>query len=221
MKNKNTIYWVFLIVIPLVFLIWYFINKHEDKPLRTLPFFGPKSALKINDTLYHKVGNFEFINQNGEHITEAFVKDKIYVADYFFTTCQSICPVMSNNLVKVYRAFEKDTSVFILSHTVDPETDTVAQMKRYALQHGVNDARWQFLTGDKKSLYEQARKSYLLNAEEGDGGADDFIHTQNFALIDKERHIRGFYDGTDSLEIQRLITEIRMLLNEYAYKARK
>lgn len=221
MKSKNTIYWVFLILIPLVFLTWYFINKQEDKPLRTLPYFGPKSALKVNDTLYHQVADFSFTNQDGKVITEDFIKGKIYVTDYFFTTCQSICPVMSNNLVKVYKAFEKDPSVLILSHTVDPETDTVAQMKQYALRHGVNDQRWQFLTGNKKSLYEQARKSYLLNAEEGDGGEEDFIHTQNFALIDKDRHIRGFYDGTDSLEIQRLITEIKVLQNEYAYKARQ
>jgi protein SCO1 len=206
--------------VPVVFIAWFFINQQEQKPIRTLAYFGPKHALKINDTTYHQIANFSFINQDGKTITQEFTENKIYVTDYFFTTCKSICPIMSNRLQGVYTAFKNEPSVLILSHTVDPETDSVAQLKAYSQQHGVNDARWQFLTGKKTELYELARKSYLLNAEEGNGGEDDFIHTQNFALIDKEKHIRGFYEGTDSLDVERLKTDIKLLLQEYAYKTK-
>lgn len=137
---------------------------------------------------------------------------------FLFTTCQSICPIMSNQLERVYATFKTRNDFLILSHTVNPETDSVAQLLTYAKKHGVNDEQWLFLTGDKKHLYDLARKGYLLNTEEGNGDADDFIHTQNFALIDKERCIRGFYDGTDSTEVSRLINDIHLLFDEYAYK---
>jgi protein SCO1/2 len=125
---------------------------------------------------------------------------------------------MSTQLERVYAAFKTRNDFLILSHKVNPETDSVSQLKEYAKKYGVTDAHWLFLTGDKKHLYEIARKGYLLNAEEGDGGEDDFIHTQNFALIDKERCIRGYYDGTDSAEVTRLIKDINLLFEEYAYK---
>ncbi len=128
---------------------------------------------------------------------------------------------MSNELVRVYQKFKNRNDFMIISHTVDPETDSVAQLLDYAKLHGVNDGKWLFVTGEKKHLYEIARKSYLLNAEEGDGGEEDFIHTQNFALIDKERHIRGFYDGTDSIEINRLIVDLKCLFDEYEFKEKK
>ena len=127
---------------------------------------------------------------------------------------------MNTNLERVYKEFEKEPEFMIVSHTVDPETDSVPVLMDYAKKHGVISNKWLFLTGEKPKLYDIARKGYLLNAEEGNGDDDDFIHTQNFALIDKEKHIRGFYDGTDSLEINRLIQEIKLLLKEYDYKER-
>ena len=127
---------------------------------------------------------------------------------------------MNTSLERVYTAFHDRNDFMILSHTVDPETDSVAQLLSYSKLHGVKDKKWMFVTGDKKHLYEIARKGYLLNAEEGDGGAEDFIHTQNFALIDKERHIRGFYDGTDSIDVNRLLVDIKLLLQEYDFKAK-
>ena len=145
------------------------------------------------------------------------MKGKIYVTDFFFTTCQSICPIMSTELERVYKEFTSNKDVLILSHTVAPEEDSVNVLMDYATLHDVKDKRWLFLTGDKKHLYDMARTSYLLNMEEGNGDANDFIHTQNFALVDKERHLRGFYDGTDSLEVSRLITDMKLLLEEYAY----
>lgn len=216
MNSKGKYYWL-LLLIPVVFVVWFFISKQEQKPLRTLKYFGNKVVQKPGDTAYHSVKPFMFLNQFNEKTTEETIKGKIYVTDFFFTTCQSICPIMSNQLERVYKTFEKNPEVMILSHTVDPEVDSVPVMMKYAKLHGVTDKRWLFLTGDKKHLYEMARQSYLLNAEEGNGDEEDFIHTQNFALVDKERHLRGFYDGTDSLEVSRLITDIKLLLEEYEY----
>ena len=218
MTSKFNSYWL-LVLVPIAFLAWYLAAKKEAKPVRFLAYFGPKNALKANDTTYHFIPPFVFTSQFNEPVSQDSVRNKIYVADFFFTTCGSICPIMSSNLERVYQEFKNNPEVLILSHTVDPETDSVHVMADYARLHGVTDRRWLFLTGHKPALYEVARKGYLLNAEEGNGGAEDFIHTQNFALVDKEHHIRGFYDGTDSLEIERLIREIKLLLKEYEYKA--
>ncbi len=217
MNTKGNYYWLLLLA-PLVFVAWYFINKNEQKPLRTLPYFGQKNTFKKGDTIFHTVKPFCFTNQYNEKVTEETVKGKIYVTDFFFTTCKSICPVMSTELERVYKTFQHNDDVLILSHTVAPEEDSVKVLMDYAKLHGVTNKKWLFLTGEKKHLYEMARQSYLLNAEEGNGGAEDFIHTQNFALVDKERHLRGFYDGTDSLEVSRLIIDINLLVEEYAYK---
>ncbi len=219
MKVKFNYNWL-LILIPVIFIVWYLFREKQDKPLTYLPYFGPKHALKVNDTTYHFIPNFEFTNQFNEKVTQTTLKNKIYVTEYFFTTCQSICPVMNTNLERVYKEFKDKPEFMIVSHTVDPEMDTVPVLMEYAKKHGVVSKKWLFLTGEKPKLYDIARKGYLLNAEEGTGDADDFIHTQNFALIDKEKHIRGFYDGTDSLEINRLIQDVKLLLKEYDYKER-
>lgn len=218
---KGKIYWLLLLLLPSAFIGWYFYNKKENKPIRTLAYFGPKTYQKTKDTSYHTVAPFFFTDQYNQKLTENEVKGKVYVTDFFFTTCQSICPMMSNELERVYKKFKNRNDFLIISHTVDPETDSVKQLMEYAKLHGVDDNKWLFVTGEKKHLYEIARKSYLLNAEEGNGDEEDFIHTQNFALIDKERHIRGFYDGTDSIEINRLIVDLNCLFDEYAYKQKK
>ena len=219
MKRKFNYYWL-LILIPLVFIAWYLLSIKKDQPIRYLAYFGPKHTLKVNDTTYHTIPDFEFINQFNKKVTQQAIKNKIYVAEYFFTTCKSICPIMNRNLERVYKEFENNPDFLILSHTVDPENDSIPALLAYAKTHGVISNKWQFLTGKKTELYSIARKGYILNADDGKGDADDFIHTQNFALIDKEKHIRGFYDGTDSLEINRLIAEIKLLISEYDYKKR-
>jgi protein SCO1 len=219
MTLKTNYYWL-LILFPLIFLAWFFISKQKDKPARYLPYFGPKNAVKINDTSYHSVPDFHFTDQNNHKVDQNAVKGKIYVTEFFFTTCQSICPIMNSNLERIYSKFKSDPEFLILSHTVDPEEDSVEVLKRYADSHGVNDDKWLFVTGTKPDLYGIARKGYLLDANEGDGGAEAFIHTQNFALVDKERHIRGYYDGTDSLEVERLIREIILLKKEYEFKSK-
>jgi protein SCO1/2 len=220
MKLKENYYWI-LLLIPVLFIGWYVYNKQEQKPIRTLPYFGKKLYNNEKDTVYHTVKSFSFINQFNESVTDETTKNTIYVTDFFFTTCQSICPVMSTQLERVYHQFKNDKDVLILSHTVSPEEDSVNILMDYAKLHGVKDRKWLFLTGDKKQLYDMARKSYLLNMEEGNGDENDFIHTQNFALIDKEKHLRGFYDGTDSVDVTRLITDIKLLQEEYAYKKRQ
>jgi protein SCO1/2 len=219
MKIKFNYYW-FLVLIPVIFVSWFFLKKKENAPIRYLAYFGPKNGLKVNDTTYHYIPDFEFTNQYNQKVNQETVKNKIYVTEYFFTTCQSICPIMNTNLEKIYNEFKNDSDFLILSHTVDPENDSVPILRLYAEKHGATDSKWLFLTGNKSDLYKLARKGYLLNTEEGKGDETDFIHTQNFALIDKEGHIRGFYDGTDSLEIVRLIQEIKLLKKEYDFKKR-
>ncbi|WP_317897420.1 SCO family protein [Aurantibacillus circumpalustris] len=217
MNFKFNYYWL-LLLIPASFVVWNFIPNKQKAPTHYLAYFGPKDASKVNDTTYHFIPDFEFVDQDNEKVNLETIKNKIYVAEYFFTTCKSICPIMNSNLDKVYKEFKDNKDFLILSHTVDPETDSVPVLKEYSLAHSVTDKRWLFVTGSKPKLYELARKGYLLNAEEGNGGEEDFIHTQNFALIDKEQHIRGFYDGTDSIEVNRLIQEIKLLIKEYDYK---
>jgi protein SCO1/2 len=167
----------------------------------------------------HKIGTFSFTDQDGRAISSKDVRGKVYVAEYFFTTCKSICPVMNQQMKRVHKAFGESEDVLILSYTVDPETDDVEKMKRYAVDHGVQPGdRWHFLTGEKTELYDLARKSYfvLKPAEAqnlGDAGSD-FIHTNNFVLVDRESRIRGYYDGTSEKEVDKLIRDIQILLEE-------
>jgi protein SCO1/2 len=166
----------------------------------------------------HKIGEFSFLNQDGKTITEADVKGKVFVAEYFFTTCGTICPKMNVQMQRVQKAYLNDDRLKILSFTVDPEVDTVAQMKLYADGHGAKKGKWHFLTGDKAKLYELARKSFfvLKPAEAqnlGDAG-NDFIHTNNFVLVDQKLRIRGYYDGTSEKDVNHLIGDIGLLLEE-------
>jgi protein SCO1 len=201
----------------LVLVGLFFYKRSKAEPIRHLPYFGKKSG-GTKDMVYHTIPDFSFINQKGKTITKASVKGKIYVADYFFTTCGSICPVMKKQMHRVYKNFEKDPEIIFLSHTVDPETDSVGVLDEFSKRFSADPEKWLFLTGEKKSLYDLARRGYLLDAAEGDGGAEDFIHTQNFALVDKEFHIRGYYDGTDSAEVNKLMVDIEVLKKEYKAK---
>jgi protein SCO1/2 len=210
-----------LLAVAAAIFVYAFFIYDTTKPTRYLPIYGEKSYESKNgktDTTYHTIQDFSFTNQDGQTVTQKNVDGSIYVTDFFFTTCHSICPIMSVQMERVYTKFKDNPEVKFLSHTVDPEIDTVQQLKAYAIKHNADARQWMFVTGAKKELYGIARTGYLLNAEEGDGGPDDFIHTQNFALIDKDKRIRGFYDGTDSTEINQLIKDIDLLLKEYRYK---
>ena len=208
---------VFLILsIIIISIIYNTLNVYQP-----LPIYQPAmvSTELVDSTIqyqkkYHKIANFKLINKNGKPITQNDYKDKIYVADFFFTTCQTICPIMTNHMADIQKEILNDNDVMLLSHTVTPEIDTVAQLKRYAVKKGVIDTKWNLVTGDKKQIYELARKSYLAVKNFGDGGAFDMIHTENFMLIDKKRQIRGFYDGTDADDISRLLDDIEILKKE-------
>ena len=164
---------------------------------------------------YHTIAPFTMTNQNGQTITEKDYENKVYVADFFFTTCPSICPIMTKNMFSLQEKLKtKYPEVKLLSYSVTPEIDTIDQLKRYAIENKVDDKIWNLVTGDKKEIYTLARKSYLVVQNDGNGGPHDMIHTENFVLIDKENRIRGYYDGTDINEMDRLITEIGMLKND-------
>jgi len=159
----------------------------------------------------HTVSDFELINQNGEVITQENYKDKVYVVDFFFTSCPSICPIMTNNMVKLQNEFLNTKEVMFLSLSVTPDIDSIPVLRKYATDKGVIDSKWNVTTGKKKHIYELARKSYFAVVEQGDGGLQDFIHTPNFILVDKKKQIRGIYDGTDDDEIERLVNDLKIL----------
>jgi len=170
---------------------------------------------KRDVTQMHRIADFALTNQNGSIISQKNFEGKIYVADFFFTTCQSICPIMTGQMSQIYDQFKENSDVMLLSHTVMPEVDSVPVLAKYAQKHKADALKWMFVTGDKKQLYELARKSYFAVLSEGTGDEHDFIHTENFILIDKEKRIRGFYDGTSEEDVDRLIEEIEILLAEY------
>jgi protein SCO1/2 len=155
------------------------------------------------------------VNQNGAIITQEDYKDKIYVADFFFTTCPTICPIMTKNMALVQEQILDDDEVMLLSHSVTPVIDSVPQLKKYALEKGVIDRKWNLVTGDKKQIYQLARKSYMAVKDDGDGGPFDMIHTENFILVDKQRRIRGTYDGTNPEEIAELLQDLAILKASY------
>ena len=175
--------------------------------------FKPKLVDKSvrNVIKNHTVADFSLTNQNGINITNKDYENKIYVVDFFFTSCPSICPIMTNNMIKIQDEFINNDDIMLLSMSVTPDIDNVQVLKKYAIEKEVNDSKWNITTGSKKHIYELARKSYFAVVEQGDGGLQDFIHTPNFILIDTKKQIRGIYDGTDEDEISRLIKDIKIL----------
>jgi protein SCO1/2 len=164
----------------------------------------------------HTIADFELINQNGETITNKDYKDKIYVADFFFTRCQTICIAMAYHMSELQDFYKKDANILFLSHSVTPVIDSVAVLKEYANRKGVVDGKWNVTTGSKKHIYELARKSYFAVLDEGNGDENDFIHTEQFVLVDKDRRIRGYYDGTEKEDMAKLKKDIVLLKKEYA-----
>jgi protein SCO1/2 len=163
----------------------------------------------------HTIGDFALTNQNGETITNKNYEGKIYVADFFFTRCQTICITMAYNMSELQEFYKNDDEIMFLSHSVTPVMDSVPILKAYAEQKGVIDGKWNVTTGPKKHIYELARKNYFAVLDEGDGGEQDFIHTEQFVLVDKERRIRGFYDGTNRDDMEKLKQDIVILKEEY------
>ena len=222
MKKRTVIFIIllFLLTFPSVLYVVLTTGRHN---FIHLPFLGEKElAANGKDTIYHSIPSFSFLNQDGQTITDETYEGKIYVADYFFATCQSICPKMATQLLRVQEKFSYTKGlVQILSHTVDPEHDSVPVLRSYADMVHADTKMWNFVTGDKKELYDIARNGYLVNAMEGDGGPEDFIHSELFVLVDKEKHIRGIYDGTDIKAVNDLLDDIKVLIAEYTIKETK
>ena len=207
----------FLVLSVIIITIIYFILKPE----RNLPIYQPSmvNAELVDTTVqevrkYHTIPDFKLINQNADTITQADYNNKIYIADFFFTTCQTICPIMTDHMLKIQEKIKNDPEVLLLSHTVIPKADSVPQLKKYALEKGVIDEKWNLVTGDKKQIYNLARKSYLAVKTDGEGGPFDMIHTENFILVDKKKRIRGFYDGTEPEAIESLMEDLAILKKE-------
>lgn len=210
---------LFMILVPIGYYIM------NSKPVDRLPFINPNDLqeemvdpemLRVGQG--HTIGNFCFKNQNNQTITQEEIAGKIFVAEYFFTTCKSICPIMNKQMQRVQKAIKGNNNVKILSFTVDAATDTVEQMRRYATSHHAVDGQWHFLTGNQAAIYSLARKSFFIlkpaeAANQGDVGSD-FIHTNNFVLVDQKRRIRGYYDGTSKSEVNTLIEDIKRLEEE-------
>ena len=217
LKQFKLFFIVLIILSGIIVSIFYSILNVEQP----LPIYQPNriDASLVDSTIqhkkkYHTIADFRLINQNGDIITQETYKDKIYVADFFFTTCQTICPIMTNQMHRIQEEIKNDDEVMLLSHSVTPEIDTVAQLKRYAIEKGVNDSKWNLVTGDRKQIYDLARKSYLVvkNDDSEDYG---MVHTENFALIDKKRQIRGIYNGISPTSVDSLLQDIKRLKKEY------
>ena len=217
MKNKLA-----LIVPAVILAVGIGIAYQMIKAGRTLPIYSPSmlnpelvDESKQGISKNHKIADFSLIDQNGENFSTSDLEGKYYVTDFFFTTCPTICPDMSSQLVRVQNAYKDNADFMIVSHSVTPEIDTPKVLLEYGERYEADFNKWVFLTGDKKQIYDLARKSYFAATTEGDGGPDDFIHTENFVLVDKEKRIRGFYDGTDAESVDQLITDIEILAQEY------
>lgn len=179
-----------------------------------LPIFGEREV-SGTDTIYHKIAPFQFVDQDSSIITNQAFKDKIYVADFFFTSCRTICPIMKTQMMRVYEATKEMPDVLLLSHSIDPEYDTVALLHDFAARLGVESKRWHFVTGLKDSIYKIAQTSYFATAMEDKAEPDGFIHSGAFLLIDKQGRIRGKYDGTKEEDVNRLIADIKRLRVEH------
>ena len=219
-KSKLTV--IFLIVFSTISIpVFYHLLKVDKKlkvynPADVNPSLVDVSLKHI--TKDHTISNFELTNQNGETITNKNYKDKIYVADFFFTRCTNICIAMAYNMSELQEYYKNDNDIMFLSHSVTPAIDSVSVLKTYAENKGVIDGKWNVTTGSKKHIYELARKSYFAVLEDGDGGENDFIHTEQFVLVDKERRLRGYYDGTEKKDMEKLKKDIALLKEEYTNK---
>ena len=216
MKTSKFFFFIFLPFSLIVLILFYDAIKPEKK----LPIFQPAMVNYelVDSTIqhvkrYHRISSFSLINQNGETITEKKYENKIYVADFFFTTCPGICIDMTRNMLKIQKKILDNPNIMLLSFSVTPKIDSVAQLKKYATEKGIKDSKWNLLTGDKKQIYTLARESYFV-VKEGQG-INSMIHTENFVLIDPDKRIRGFYDGTNDEEILELMDDIAILEEEY------
>ncbi|AWM13480.1 SCO family protein [Flavobacterium sediminis] len=211
----------FIILFGLLSII-IFIGIYElSIPKKTLPVFTPRDVNPelVDSTVQHVgynhvIADFAFTNQNGKTITQKDYENNVYVADFFFTTCQTICPKMTDNMVWLQDKIKDNSKVKLLSFSVTPDIDSVPVLKQYALEKGVIDEKWNLVTGNKKDIYYLARKSYLVVKTGKPEDLYDMVHTENFVLVDQKKRIRGFYDGTNKEDMEKLLEDINFLCNE-------
>ena len=200
--------------IPLSKIVFVFLVVLGCQQEKKLPFLGPKEVGKQGDTLYHKIPDFKFLNQDSLWVSQKDMAGKIYVADFFFTTCPTICPTMKTQLLRIFDKFAEDDRVRILSHTIDPEYDGVRVLKDYAKKLNITSPRWNLVTGKKTDIYRLGEKSYMVTAQEDANEEGGFVHSGAFILVDKNRHVRGIYDGTKEEDVNHLIEDMSLLLKE-------
>jgi protein SCO1/2 len=181
---------------------------------KKLPFLGPKQVNAQGDTVYHQIPSFHFLNQDSVFVSEKDVEGKVYVADFFFTTCPTICPKMKTQMLRIYERYKDRDDVRIISHSIDPDFDTPNVLKDYAARLQVKAPKWNLLTGDKAAIYQLGQKSYMVSAQEDPNEAGGFVHSGAFILVDKNRHVRGIYDGTVEAEVNHLLEDMEILLKE-------
>jgi protein SCO1/2 len=213
---------IFLVVFSAISIPVFYHLLKVDKKLKIYSPSDVNPRLVDNSlkhiTKDHTIADFKLTNQNGEIITNNNYKNKIYIADFFFTRCQTICIAMAYNMSELQEFYKNDDDILFLSHSVTPVIDSVSVLKEYANRKGVIDGKWNVTTGSKKHIYELARKSYFAVLDEGNGDENDFIHTEQFVLVDKERRIRGYYDGTEKKDMEKLKNDIVLLKEEYDKK---
>jgi len=214
-------YGLFTFIMLSISVATVFMFNNVLTPEKKLPIYQPNMVKfqLVDSTVqhvkrFHKIKDFKLFNQNDKIVTNETYDGKIYIADFFFTTCPGICPIMKDNMIILQNEFIDDDEVLLLSHTVTPEIDSVSVLKKYSQEKGVVDSKWNMVTGDKKQIYNLARKSYLVAEDIEGSDFYDMIHTENFVLVDSQRRIRGFYDGTDSDVMDNLIEDIKILKKE-------
>ncbi len=212
LKNKFQTGILLIILVVPVFLYFFLTTQSEN--YYDLPIMGPKSLNESGDTIYHKVKAFSFPDAEGNPVTDKEFDGSVYVADFFFTKCTSICPKMSTQLTRIQEYFKDNDQVKILSHSVDPDYDKGNVLSGYAQKYNATSDKWYFVTGDAEEIYTKARKDYYIIAGEEDSD-EGFVHSEKLVLIDKDKQIRGFYDGTNKEDVDRLIIEIQVLLHTY------
>lgn len=207
MSNKGFLFAILLLTL--------YLGSCDQK--KSLPYLGPKETKTVNgkvDTVYHQIPNFKFLNQDSVWVSEKKYEGKIYVADFFFTTCPTICPKMKTQMLRIYQRYVNNDKVSLLSHSIDPTYDQPHVLKAYANRMEIDAKKWNLVTGNKEEIYRIGQKSYMVSAQEDPNEAGGFVHSGAFILVDSKRHVRGIYDGTKETEVNKLIEDIELLLHE-------
>jgi protein SCO1/2 len=219
LKNKLKRYYQNSLSVSIVVLILSFSSSCNQN--NELPIYGNRDVKvsvvdgkEVIDTIYATVPNFTLINQNGDTVTESIIEGKITVVDFFFTSCPTICPIMKREMIRVYQEFQQNEKVVMLSHTIDPEHDTIEVLQDYSRRLGSDGKQWQFLTGERTYIYELAEKGYYSTAMADSTEPGGFVHSGGLILIDEKKRVRGIFDGTNSADTDKLIEAIHLLLNE-------